>query len=240
MQRVRRYLIRNCAAILPPALAATVFVLAHFLFSLASDCPNLPSIASLPQTTGSISVGNPFFCKPGTLIAAAFDTAWRRPGAIGQLGPVGTQTPPNSQTDTIVSYQTGMFKEAKAHLLWLGSFVGKMIICVAAIIGLAWVIIVQFEDYCFDQNWGYYGWSAPGVVALLAGSLLCTAAVYIAMFIGLQLTMLPGLNMSLLIATGFYGLDDSVASYADTALLPAGHRLITFSDVLITLDLLML
>jgi hypothetical protein len=241
MPRWTRYLIRNCAAILPPALATMVFVLAHFLFSLANDCPGVGSIASVPETVKSMTVGNPLFCKPAAIIEAAFQTEWRRPDTVARLGPFSSQIPPDAErTGTIISYQSGIIKEAKAHLVWLASFVSKVIVCVAAIVGLAWIIVVQLEDFCFDQNWAYQGWSVLGLGALLASSFLCTVVAFFVTQVGLQLTMLPGLTLFIPTATGFYGPDDTVLTYVHSTLLPASSHLIEFSEKLNALAVLML
>jgi hypothetical protein len=233
-QKVLRYFVTNLAAILPAAVATIVFVVARFILVLPTDCTTKPVLLGAAPSSVSI-LGNPVFCGPDELIIAAFDAAWRRPGAMSELRPLSAQIQPDTtQTATRIGDEVGIFKEAQARLLWLGSFGSKFAVCIAAIFGLLWILAVQIEDYCLDKERNRQGWSVTGLAALLTFTALCVVAIYLGMFYGLRSFMFAGLREPVLTGSWFHAFHDAVLDFVTDRLLPAGHRLIGFSDMLVT------
>lgn len=232
-QKVRRYFRTNLGAILPVAVATIVFAVARFVLVLPTDCPASPlDTSTAPNSVPDL--GNPVFCGPAPLIRNAFEAAWRLPDTTAEALRLGVGSPPDPvRAGNLLASQTGIFKEAKARLLWLSSFGTKLAVCIAAIFGLLWVLAAEVEDYWFDKDWRLQGWAVTGLSALVACTVLSVAAIYLAVFAGLQRFVFSGLRGPPLFGGWFHAFSDTVLDFSET-LMPAGHRLVAFSDTLVT------
>jgi hypothetical protein len=234
-RRVRRYVVTNLAAILPAVTAAMVFVVAQFVLILPTDCAKTP-VLSGTASDATLNLGNPVFCGPDGLVAAAFDAAWRHSSELGELTPYGTQVPPDTKRAvTLLADQRAIFKEAKARLLWLCGFGVKLSVCILVIFGLLWVFVVEVEDFWFDQRGRLQGgWSLIGLPILIGLTFVCAVGTYLATFYILREFMFAGLRSPQIVGSWFHAFDDAVLDYVANRLVPAGHQLIDFSDWLVT------
>ncbi|MGO8919541.1 MAG: hypothetical protein ACLQJR_26875, partial [Stellaceae bacterium] len=152
----RSYLTLNRYAVLPLAAAIIVFVLAQFATQLPTDCPTAPpDYRSVFQTNSAPQDrlrGNAVFCGPAETVQRVFAEARARLQAIDALMRPADPASESARQADLAQARGDLFKEAKARLLWIGGFSVEIAVGCAAILGMAWVLIVSLGEHWRDEQ----------------------------------------------------------------------------------------